>query len=151
MRPGHRLEIDRPNLDATPLQLRLAFVSGIARGHEENVAVRFRSIGEFGQICHQLSIVARINGGERLGTNQTGFLAHDVERKGHMRAGRDLEVPCFRVQLQQNALGGKHDDVGPGLVDLLDNVERPVMVIASGKTISWSIGRQRSGPSIRMG
>ena len=151
MRPGDRSEIDRPNLDAAPLQLRLAFVPGIARGHEENVAVRFRSIGEFGQICRQLSIVARIDSSERLGSDQTGFLAHDVERKGHMRAGRDLETPCFRVQLQQNARGGKHDDVGPGLVDLLDNVERPVMVIASGETISWSNGRQRGGPSIGMG
>ncbi len=127
MRGGYRSEIDRPKLDAAPLQLRVAFIPGIAREYEENVAVRLRSIGEFGQICRQLSIVARIDGGDRLGTNQTGLLAHNVERKGHMRAGRDVEAPCFRVQLQQNARSGKHDGVGPGLIDLLDNVERPVL------------------------
>ena len=127
MRRDCRSEIDRPNLDAAPLQLRLAFVPGIAWGHEKNVAVRFRSIGEFGQICRQLSIVARIDSGERLGSDQTGFLAHNVERKGHMGARRDLEAPGFRVQLQQDARGGERDGVGPGLVDLLDDVERPVL------------------------
>ena len=122
-----RSEIDRPNLYAAPLQLRLAVAPRIAWGHEKNVAVRFRTIGEFGQIRRQFSIVARIDSGERLRSDQTGFLAHNVERKGHMRAGRDLETPCFRVQLQQNARGGKRDGIGPGLVDLLDNVERPVL------------------------
>ena len=112
----------RPDLYTAAFQARPPCRTREARREKEDVAVRLRPGGKLGEVEVQLVVVPRVDGREGFRPDQARHLAHDVELARHVRAGREVEAAHIRVQQEQLAGGGHGDGIGPGLVDLLDEI-----------------------------
>ena len=151
-------DIDGPHLNAVALELRKPLRTAKLWRHEKDVAMLLGARRHFEQIEGELPVVGWVHGGEGFSANQAVDDTHDVEWLRCVRAGRQMEASGFRVQLQLLAGRSERTRIGPGLVDLLDDVKRVTLERVEANAIKFHMAEEidriaglRRNPGVRVG